>query len=136
MNSRLLHVAALAASLMTLGSGIARAEFSTSQHGALEVATLTVSGVTGLEVASDDACATVAVSWTRAAGADTHAVEVRRDLGLWTTLTADAGDVTTITDAASAGSTQVEYRVTPRDAASGWTGPASTTAARMCSSPP
>lgn len=121
-----------AAALLVAGAGVGYAHFASSPSSALQVSTLALGAAADATATTNDACANVAVSWTKATGAESYGVEVRRDLGTWTVLVADAGDVMSVSDATSSGSAQVEYRITPLHVASGWSGPASITALLAC----
>lgn len=133
MITRLLRIISIAtAAFMVAGVELGFAHFGSSQGSALDVATLTLGLAADPAATTTDGCATVTVAWTKATGADSYDVEVRRDLGLWTVLVAGAGDVASVTDSTSGGSTQVEYRITPLHVGSGWSGPTSTTASLAC----
>lgn len=120
-------VAALACS-----AGTAAAHFTSSPSAAITVETLAVGSPGPAQAATMDACATVDVTWQRATGATTYAVEVQRDGVTWQALVADTGDVTAASDTGATPGSTVAYRVTPRHAPSGWTGTPATTPALSC----
>ncbi len=133
MITRVLRVVLLAAAAYVVaGVGLGYGQFTASLGSALSVSTLTLGLAANPAATTSDGCANVAVAWTKATGADSYRVEVRRDLGLWAVLITSAGDVAIVSDATSGGSTQVEYRITPLHVASGWSGPASTAPSLAC----
>ena len=126
------HVVVLAAAIWAVGGCLASAAFDSSASSALAVSTLTLGSVSEVAGGSGDGCATVDVSWASASGADAYVVDVSRDAGPWIALVAEPSAPRGVTDTGSTGSGQVRYRVTPVDAASGWSGPPATSTSLAC----
>lgn len=129
---RRVRLIACVVAVLACSAGTAAAHFTSSPSAATTVETLAVGSAGPAQAATVDACATVDVTWQRAANATTYAVEVQRNGGTWQVLVGDSGDVTAASDTGATLGSTVAYRVTPRHAPSGWTGTPATTAVLNC----